>query len=152
MKRELESFVTKAKDLTDALNDIKKKQALGSDSMVGYFVNSGNQNDYAVTVTYNQVRRFRLRFTYATARKKAILQLSFFYSINQPNVMSNYVPPWASGPLLQAHVEKQIPTDTYQDWIFSIHNQPFADNGTLTAYTKFFFAGTDTGTFTITEI
>lgn len=146
-----EMFVSQLRDMITAVRDLKAAQHLGSDSLVGYLTHSNSLNDFSTAMPGFATKVFRLRFTHDTAKHGSIQQLAFFWSISQPDVMSFYVPPWANGPAIASAIQKQPPTDTYTDWIFTLVNND-ALGTPYTAYVKVFFNGTDSGSWNITQI
>lgn len=144
-------FAADVNRMVAQVRELKNIQKLGSDSLVGYLTHSDNLSDFSDLIPGFATKRYRLRFTHDTAKHGSIQQLSFFWSIAQPNVMAFYVPPWANGAAISALVEKQVPTDTYSDWIFTLTNNDGLGTP-YTAYVKVFFNGTDSGSFNIVQI
>lgn len=146
-----EMFASDLARMVAEVQQLKNAQRLGSDSLVGYLTHSNSLNDFSTALAGFQTKVFRLRFTHDTAKHGSIQQLAFFWSIDQPDVMSFYVPPWANGAIISSKIEKQTPTDTYNDWIFTLSNND-ALGTPYTGYVKVFFNGTDSGSWNITQI
>jgi hypothetical protein len=127
-------FAADIQRMLATVRELKNAQRLGSDSLVGYLTHSDNLNDFSTPMPGFATKVFRLRFTHDTAKHGSIQQLAFFWSISQPDTMSFYVPPWANGPAISSVIEKQQPTDTYNDWIFRLTRSEEASPSQRTGY------------------
>ena len=150
--RIMQEFVDEIKSLTRDIEEIKTLQSFGPDSIVGYLTYSSNQYDLTTSLSLGQEERtFLLTLEHETAQNGAIIQLSAFIS-TLPNVMGSYIPPWANGPDVLLRIQEVAPHEGDKTfWYVSVRNgTAFLDP--VTAYVKFFFNGTDTGSFSAVEV
>lgn len=136
--------------LRQDLDQLKTAQFTGGDSLFGNLVYSGNLNDWSSgpIAGYGTKNKYILTFTPAFSSTPPVTQLFFFYSINQPNVLANYIPPWANGPTIVLTMQPLPPSGKNIQWAFSLMN----NDPTGTAYTAYvycIFSGTDSGTWSI---
>lgn len=152
--RELPSLEQAIINAERQLQELKSIQYVGKSSLKGYKTATNDSWDWSYYIDY-PAQVFRLRFNFDKAKKGAIVRLALFYRINNGNVMQEPVPTnLATAPSLQFMIEAEDVTDTYMQWQIRLLNNTF--NGSypegLTAYVKFFFDGTDTGTWTMTKL
>lgn len=150
MREDDTTFEAIVKRLQTDMRELKNAQRLGSDSLVGYLTHSNDLYDYSDTLADGDLRQYRLTFDNDIADDGAIQSLSIFWSIDNTDVMNNYVPPWANGADITMIVQQEDPEPTRNSWIFSL----FCSNGggNSTAYIKAFFSGTDSGQFSFERI
>lgn len=146
------------KSLRSQVDAFKSPQRIGDSSFVGYKSNSANQSDWSravpgfVTSPSVQVysRRVRVTFTHSQPTKYAIIVPSFFYRIDNSDVMSAPVfQTTASTPTVDMRIWREPPQVGVSTWIIAWTNN---DTAAHTAYLKCFFYGTDKGTFTVQDI
>lgn len=128
------------------VDTLKTAQKLGGDSLLGYLTYSSSLYEASSTLTGSQVRRYLLTFTFASAKDGAIIDLFPFYAIDNQDVMTYSVPPWANGALILMYVQPLAASATTMQWNVTLWN---SDTVTHTAYLKFIFNGTDAGTWTL---
>lgn len=133
--------------LRSTLDELKGAQRVGADNVLGYLNHSNNSYDYSLRLTDSQTKKFTLTFKHDHALHGSVQKLSEFYSLDNPNVTAGVYPAWANGPPVFYRVQKLPPTDTENRWLFHVVN---SGASTWDVYFKFFFHGTDSGTFTIT--
>lgn len=134
------------------LDEMKQTpQFFGIDSLLSYKTASTNPYDFTTTLSIGQIKNYRLTFTFDQSNQGAILQLQIYYSLDNPNVMSD---PVARRPSTNPHVDvkwaKETFESTYQTWIVTVRN--ISITLTPVPYLKFFFDGTDTGTYSFIQI
>lgn len=134
--------------LRQDLDELRTGQFFGGASVLGFLNHSAGLNDFSSVVPAGSTKNYELTFTQDHA-KPSIQQLALFYSIDQTDVMSFYVPPWANGADIILSYQKLIPTDTESRWYIHAENTEITD---MTLYLKVFFTGTDTGSWNIVEI
>lgn len=152
--RDLPSLEREIEKAERQLQEMKNVQFVGKSSLKGYKTGTTALYDWSYYIDYPK-QYFRLRFTFDTAKTGAIVRLSLFYRINNSDVMAQPVPTnLATSPSLQFAIEPETVTDTYMEWQVTLFNNTF--NGSLpeglTAYVKFFFDATDTGTWSMTKL
>lgn len=147
--RSLPDLNHQVKAIERALEDLKKVQRVGVSSLKGYKTFSNDLYDWSYLAPAD-IQRFRLTFTHDTAREGAILRLKAFYRISNGNVMDDPVEGFGTSPDWQFDYELESFNDTTTTWILIVLNNVLPT--TLTGYVKFFFDGTDTGTYSIVAI
>lgn len=130
------------------LDELKATQNVGQSELIGYQSHSTNLNDFSFTILSSAVKNYILTFTHDKALHGSIQQLFFFYSIDQPDVLNFYIPPWSNGPAVAAYPFKLTPTDAANQWYINVSNND-PTLVTYTVYFKYFFAGTDSGSWSI---
>lgn len=128
------------------LNTAKTAQSVDGDSLQGFLSYSGNPNDYSFVIAAGATITHTLTFTNANAKYGALIYGWFSYSMNQPNVAANAVPPWANGPQVSMTWQKLTPTNTTNAWQLEFNN---SGSTSITVYLSFLFSGTDTGTWSV---
>lgn len=134
-------------DIETALTELKNPQTLSADNVLGYMTAAAATADYGRTLAAGASATMTLTFTHDHSLKGSIQQLFWFYAIDNSNVMLTYFPPWGNGPMIEVVVQKLVPNDTTNVWKIWCYNH---DTITRTAYFKFFFSGTDSGSWSIT--
>ena len=147
--RSLPSIESHLKLIEKALEDIKKVQRVGLKSLKGYKTFSEDSYDWSYTSTTGY-KKFRLTFTHAEAKKGAIIKLKAFYRISNSNVMAEPVEGFGAAPSWLFDYELEDFNDTTTTWTLCVINSTAPSS--LTGYVKFFFDGSDTGTFSVTAI
>lgn len=140
------ALIQELRDMRTEIDTLKAAQKLGGDSLLGYLTYTSALNDTSVLVPASTEKRLVLTFTFASAKDGAIIDLFPFYSIDNVDVMSYYVPPWGNGPLISMYVQPIAASATTMQWNINLWN---SDTANHTAYFKFVFNGTDTGTWTL---
>lgn len=137
-------LIEELKSLRTDIDTLKSAQMIGGDSLLGYLMSSSNLNDFSFTIVVGTNRNFNLTLTPVNNNFLAIADLYLFYSIDQPDVMANAVPPWASATVNMA-VQKLPPASNTNQWYLAFQN---ADGvGTPhTVYLKWIYSATDAGT------
>lgn len=150
--RQPADFVSVINDILNQMEQLKiGTQYFGSDSLITYKTSTTNQYDYTTTLSLGEKKRYRVTFNHAIAKDHAIIQMNIFYSLDNANVMSD---PIKRHPGFNPHVTvvwgKETYGETFTTWIVEIENISFSL--TPVPYLKFFFDGTDSGTFVIDQI
>lgn len=147
--RSLPALEAMVKQIEKDLLDIKNKQRIGLTSLKGYKTFSSDPYDWTYTSTVDY-KKFRLTFNHDTAKEGAIIKLKAFYRLDDPDVMASPVEGFGTSPDWQFDYELESFNDTTTTWILIVLNNVLPT--TLTGYVKFFFDGTDTGTYSIVAI
>ena len=135
--------------------ELKEVQFVGKSSLKGYKTSTGSASDWSILVTTGTpVVHYRLTFTYAKAKKGGIIRLRRFWRINNSAVMDDPVEGYGISPDLTVDVEPYDTTDTTTSWTVVVSNNTVYGGSptNLTAYVKWFFDGTDTGTWSIVAL
>lgn len=141
----VEQFIT---DSRKALEELKVKQLVGGKNVLHYF--TGTQNAWDLFV-YSDVplKVYRITFSFETARNKALMGLTAFYRLNNPNVLVGPVEPTAVAPPINVYQDDVVPysLDQYIIDLYIVNNSFVGIPTAYDVYIKYFFDGTDTGTF-----
>jgi hypothetical protein len=140
-------------DMTSLRTDVdtlRAAQMLGGDSLLGYLTNSANLNDYSFPIAVGTNKNFLLTFTPTNNAFPAIVDLFFFYSIGQPDVMTYAVAPWAAA-VVNMSIQKYPPTSTSSQWYMTFQDSD-GTGAPYTVYLKYIFSATDTGTWSIVAV
>jgi hypothetical protein len=130
------------------LDAYKQAQLTGGDSLHGYLTDSGNQYDASVALASNTSKKYLLTFTNANTTHGALMTPYINYAIDQTDVNTYYVPPWANGPAIAMLIQNGPVTGTTTTWYLLFTNN---DTVSHTAYVKWTFTGTDTGTVSFVQ-
>lgn len=154
MIRDLPSLEKAIEQAEKQLREMKNVQFVGTSSLKGYKTSTDLNYDWSFYADAPSFI-FRLRFDFANSKQGAIIRLALFYRINNPNVMQEPVPTnLATAPSLQFMIEPEAVTETYMTWQIRLLNNTY--NGSypepLTAYVKLYFDGSDTGTWSMTQL
>ncbi|MEA9986262.1 hypothetical protein [Subtercola sp. RTI3] len=145
--RDLEIIESLQSIRTD-VDNLKSAQHIGGDSLLSHLISSQSQNDYSFPLTNGTNKNFLLTFTPSNSKFAAIVDLFFFYSIGQPDVMTYAVPPWNNGAAVYYQIQKLIPTSSASQWYLTFNNGDTMTT-TWTVYLKFIFSSTDSGAWSI---
>lgn len=146
----VESFI---KESELFIQEIKVKQQVGSQNILHRTSSSDNPYDLMVYMA-QELRKFQVEFFYDTAQNGALIYYDFYYRIDNPNVMEDPVLETGFSPAIDVSVHNVTP-DLPNKSIFEIlvFNGSWSITGIpYTAYIKFYFNGTDTGTWSVQEI
>jgi hypothetical protein len=130
------------------LDAYKQVQLTGGDSIHGYLTDSGAQYDLAVPLASGANTKITLTFTNMTAQHGALMTLYINYAIDNPDVADYFVPPWSNGPAIAMSVQNGPVTSTTTTWYLLFTNN---DTVSHTAYVKWTFTGTDSGTVSFVQ-
>ena len=152
--RKVEDFTDKIKKLERNERNIKGAQFVGQDSIRSYKTSSNNNYDHTFTISEaDTVRIFRLTLIHATAKTGALITLNVLTRNDNSDVMSNPIPyATNTAPAIQTRWKREVPlVGDRTTWIIR-YQKNLPGINSFVAYSKFFFDGTDTGTWTIQEI
>lgn len=130
------------------LDAMKQAQLTGGDSIHGYLTNSGNAYDASVSLAAGASKKYLMTFTNANAQHGALMTLYLNYAIDNTDVADYYVPQWANGPAIAMQLQNGPVTSTTTQWYILLTNN---DTVSHTAYVKWTFTGTDTGSVTFVQ-
>jgi len=139
-------LIRELRELRTDSDTYKTAQRAGGDSLLGYLSFGQTTYDSSVALTAGEMKRFILTYTFGTAKDGAIIDLFPFYAIDNTAVMANSVPPWANGALILMYVQPLTASTTTMQWYIALRN---TDASSHTAYVKYVFNGTDTGTWAL---
>lgn len=147
--RSLPALEAMVKQIEKDLLDIKNKQRIGLTSLKGYKTFSSDPYDWTYTSTVDY-KKFRLTFNHDTAKEGAIIKLKAFYRLDDPDVMASPVEGFGAAPDWLFDYELESFNDTSTTWILIVINNsaPSSETG----WVKFFFDGTDSGTFNVVAL
>lgn len=140
-----DEIIEQLNSLRTDVDTLRTAQRIGGDSLLGYLTNSTNLNDYSFGITVTTNKNFLITFTPTNNVFPAIVDLFFFYSIGQADVMTYAVPPWAAG-VVNMSIQKLPPTPTSSQWYVTFQDSDGAGTP-YTVYLKYIFSATDTGTW-----
>ena len=130
------------------LDEFKGKQLIGN-TFKTFGVSSTDQWDMNTTLSQNQYNRFLVTYHYANSVDHAVTQMTYYYRLNNPNVMGDPLPRYPpNNPQIEVAARKIADDPTSSSWDVIVFNVA-AVPATYTAYMKLFFASTDNGDFTI---
>lgn len=147
--RSLPALEAQVKQIEKDLLEIKGRQRIGLTSLKGYKTFSNNTFDWTYAST-SDYKKFRLTFTHTTAKKGAIIKLKAFYRLDDPDVMAGPVEGFGSAPDWLFDYELESFNDTTTTWILVVINNLAPTS--VTGWVKFFFDGTDSGTFNVVAL
>ncbi len=149
MDRLNDNLERRIKGIETQMQDYKSVQPMTADSLLTYFTSSSANYDFMTNVPMMSSKTYKLTFEYETAKHGAIIDMKLFYRINNSNVMANpELPFWSTAPEILIRYLQEPSTDTKTVWQFIIFNSLGIANRDV--YMKFFFSGTDRGTFSVT--
>lgn len=144
---------TTASVLKKCIETLEQKQSVQKvdyTSIITKKWTSQNQYDFSVDTTAGQIRKFILTVA-SVSGDKMLLTLDWWYSINNADVINNFVFSQGSQPSVDvSFIELPMIDNSYQFSFVLRHNQYDTDN--LTSYFKFAFTGTDDITWNMTEV
>lgn len=147
-----EPFTSDVDSILRDIQELKSTQYIGKGSIITYKTNS--DDDYDLTFFSDQLQdKYILTFTHATA-PRTILDLAVFTSIDQPDVMSDPILYTGTAPPIITRYKKIAPPDigvTRWQIVYVNSSWGITDN-TYNVYSKFFFNGTDTGTWELVPV
>lgn len=146
---DLDSVKPVMQEIDTSIRELKSAQRIGGDSVLGYLNYSGLSSDYSIAVSGGHLRRFILTYTFSRASAGAVIDLFFYYSVGNADVMNNMVSPQTNIPDIYMFKQPLVPTPTSKQWSLTFKN---LTGSPRTAYMKFIFSGTDTGSWTMTEV
>lgn len=145
------TLVSYIKQAQREINDIKQKQLLPSDDLKTYATyteydagDSGTWFDRQINVTTSN-RLMEVTFVFDGGGYQ-IVNMDVFFRINNSNVMQDPVPNPAVTAAALVRVVKQPYEEGQQRWLIGFIDND-AGSSTNTVYMKFYFNGTDTGSF-----
>lgn len=146
----VESFI---KDSRGFLDQIKVRQQVGGINVLHYLTGTNDLYDLHVFSNVPQ-KVYRLTFIFGTAKSRALLGITAYYRIDNPNVMSESVEPTAVAPQISVNQDDTTPYlgDRYIVDYYIINNSYSGIPTDYDVYIKFFAEGTDTGTWSIEQI
>lgn len=152
--RELDTFTQKVRALEEQARTLKQIQYVGQDSILSYRTYSASTYDYSARIyEANPTKYIRLTLNHAVAKYGALLNLTAFYRADDPNVLADPIPyKTPTAPAIEVRWKQEVPfLGDKTSWIIRIFKGHFGVDH-YDAYLKFFIEGTDTGSWTITEI
>lgn len=152
--REETTFTDRVDRLRQESNELKRAQPVGQDSILSYLTKSNDLYDYTFRIFETQPTRYlRLTFTHDVAKHGALLDLTVFARADNSDVMASPIPYLTpTAPQLHVRWRKDVPyQDTVTSWVIRIIKGQVGI-AYYDAYLKFFVSGTDTGTWSISEI
>lgn len=153
MDRRIPTLEEQVADIEQQIKKLHNIQRVGKQSLKNYKTASDDLYDWSNTTSvYSKI--FRLTFTFDTARSGAIIRLALFYRVDNQDVMASPQGVSSTAPSLQFMIMSEDVTDTAMTWQIRLLNNTQLGTfpETLTAYVKFFFDGTDSGTWTMTQL
>jgi hypothetical protein len=143
-------IVEELTSLRTDVDTLKAAQKIGGDSLLGYLTSSANLNDYSFPIAVGTNKNFLLTFTPTNSVFPAIVNLYFFYAINQPDVATYAVQPWGAA-VVNVSMQKYPPTTANSQWYITFQDSD-GTNASFTIYLKCLFSATDTGTWSIVPV
>lgn len=149
MKKQ-QTIETRLKAAQMAVAGLKTVQQLDYSSVVSKKTMSGSLNDWSTTVAGSSGHhRYTLTVTPVHGRPSAC-NLSLWYSINQPDVLTYAVTNPQTGPAVAVYLTPLPPaTNGAMSWSMDVYHNPNDSTG-YTCYVKLLIEGTDDFTWTIT--
>lgn len=135
-------ILDEVKNMIEDVNNFKTTQQSSGRSFVNYSVSSSNSYDFSISVNTSN-KAFRLTFTQSEPTKYNIVDLSYFFRIDNSAVMAD--PYVSNAPPYTVEVVLEKPQLGITTWILDCTNNNAPTSHTF--YFKFYFNGTVDGTF-----